>query len=100
LNGNSYADHETAAAAAAGWANGHPPHHNGHPQAHDGSSSNNGGDSFSYGGGGATVKLALNGVRKRPARSGAVKVDLSCADKSIRRPGSAPDLIRKSHRLF
>ena len=40
-----------------------------------------------------TVQLAVNGVRKR-SRSGAVKVDLSCADKSIRRPDSAPDLVR------
>ncbi len=58
------------------------------------------------------VRLAVNGVRKRPintfrsssssssttgkgqnaAYSGAVRVDLSGADKSIRRPGSAPDL--------
>ena len=56
-------------------------------------------------------QLILNGVvRKRPMMithrsssssssttipskmSGAVKIDLSCADKSIRRPGSAPDL--------
>ena len=40
-----------------------------------------------------TVKLAVNGVRKRTPRSGAVKIDLTCADKSIRRPGSAPDLV-------
>lgn len=40
-----------------------------------------------------SVKLAVNGVKKRTVRSGAVKVDLSWADKSIRRPGSAPDLV-------
>ena len=39
------------------------------------------------------VKLAINGVRKRTPRSGAVKIDLTCADKTIRRPGSAPDLV-------
>ena len=40
-----------------------------------------------------SVKLAVAGGRKRgSARSGAVRVDLSWADKSIRRPGSAPDL--------
>ena len=42
-----------------------------------------------------SVKLAINGVKKQRAmapRSGAVKIDLTCADKSIRRPGSAPDL--------
>ena len=39
------------------------------------------------------VKLAVNGVKKRTGRSGAVKIDLTCADKSIRRPGSAPDLV-------
>ena len=41
----------------------------------------------------SNVKLAINGVKKRTARSGAVKIDLTCADKSIRRPGSAPDLV-------
>ena len=41
----------------------------------------------------SNVKLAVNGVKKRTARSGAVKIDLTCADKSIRRPGSAPDLV-------
>ena len=40
-----------------------------------------------------TVKLAVNTVKKRTPRSGAVKIDLTCADKSIRRPGSAPDLV-------
>ena len=40
-----------------------------------------------------TVKLAINGVKKRTPRCGAIKVDLTCADKSIRRPGSAPDLV-------
>ena len=40
-----------------------------------------------------TVKLAINGVKKRSVRCGAIKVDLTCADKSIRRPGSAPDLV-------
>ena len=40
-----------------------------------------------------TVKLAINGVKKKTPRSGAIKVDLTWADKSIRRPGSAPDLV-------
>ena len=40
------------------------------------------------------VSLAVNGVKKRPVgHTGAVKVDLTWADKSIRRPGSAPDLV-------
>ena len=56
------------------------------------------------------VKLAVNGVRRRPPSasttpqqesvggsrgrrgSGAIRIDLSSADKTIRRPGSAPDL--------
>ena len=41
----------------------------------------------------SNIKLAINGVKKRTPRSGAVKIDLTCADKSIRRPGSAPDLV-------
>ena len=38
-------------------------------------------------------KPQTNGVAKRTKRCGAVRVDLSFADTSIRRPGSAPDLI-------
>jgi hypothetical protein len=57
---------------------------------------NNGGSGCGYQEQPPTIKLALNGVRKRAARCGAVKVDLSCADKTIRRPDSAPDLIRKN----
>lgn len=39
-------------------------------------------------------RLAMNGAPgRRAARSGAVRVDLSFADKTIRRPGSAPDLV-------
>ena len=41
-------------------------------------------------------KVALNGAVKRSVRSGAVRVDLSFADKSIRRPGSAPDLVNNN----
>ena len=40
------------------------------------------------------IKLAMNGHVRRRSRNGAVKVDLSCADKTIRRPESAPDLAR------
>jgi len=38
------------------------------------------------------VKMAINGIRRRSRVGAAVKVDLSCADKTIRRPESAPDL--------
>ena len=90
---NSFPNHEESSWAGGG---GHP-RLNGQPLAATGAhdvSSNGGSGGFSYSAD-ATVKLALNGVRKRPVRSGAIKVDLSCADKSIRRPDSAPDLIRK-----
>ena len=47
-----------------------------------------------------SMKLPINGYAKRVQRQNcpiravnAVKVDLSFADKSIRRPGSAPDLV-------
>ena len=40
-----------------------------------------------------TAQVVHNGVNKRTVRHGAVKIDLSFADKSIRRPGSAPDLV-------
>ena len=89
---NSFPNHEESSWAGGG---GHP-RLNGQPLAATGAldvSSNGGSGGFSYSAD-ATVKLALNGVRKRPVRSGAIKVDLSCADKSIRRD-SAPDLIRK-----
>lgn len=39
------------------------------------------------------VKLAMNGTVRRTKGGGAIKVDLSTADKTIRRPDSAPDLI-------
>ena len=40
-----------------------------------------------------TTSRPLARERRKSARSGAVRVDLSFADKSIRRPGSAPDLV-------
>jgi hypothetical protein len=36
---------------------------------------------------------------RRPAFHGAVRVDLSFADKSIRRPGSAPDLVNNADNM-
>jgi hypothetical protein len=84
----SFANHSET---AGGWATGERRQNN------DGKVGlNNGGSGCGYEEQPPTIKLALNGVRKRAARCGAVKVDLSCADKTIRRPDSAPDLIRKS----
>jgi hypothetical protein len=82
---------------AGGWATGERRQNN-DDTTHTKGGLNNGGSGCGYQEQPPTIKLALNGVRKRAARCGAVKVDLSCADKTIRRPDSAPDLIRKMDR--
>ncbi len=86
-------DTDTSRASMDGRLNGNGSHNGGHNSGHNGNGAHNGGGGLAYPES-VTVKLALNGVRKRRVRCGAVKVDLSCADKSIRRPDSAPDLIR------
>jgi hypothetical protein len=86
----SFANHSET----GGWATGERRHNN-DDTTHSKGGLNNGGSGCGYQEQPPTIKLALNGVRKRAARCGAVKVDLSCADKTIRRPDSAPDLIRK-----